>query len=190
MNFAVLDDDQDIPDVELWTFQDKLNKLKYLNLNVIDTSVPTIKSDIQELLPEYRKAVDNIISIQQKVEKAEKEIETMNSLLSKLSKNRSYTESLEKIIESFIQDAGLEELKQSYAEAAREVQKYQGVFTLYKEADTANKYMCFVCLERSINVFIDPCGHTLCDECAGKITNRCPMCREAIVRKGRLFLSV
>jgi chromosome segregation ATPase len=189
MNFAVLDEDQDIPDVELWTFQDKLNKLKYFNFSV-DASGPTIKSDIQELLPEYRKAVDNIIEVQKKLEKVEKEIETVTTLVGKLSKNRSYTESLEKIIESFIQDAGLEELKQSYAEAAREVQKYQGVFSLYKEADNANKYMCFVCLERSINVFIDPCGHTLCDECAGKITSRCPMCREAIVRKGRLFLSV
>jgi hypothetical protein len=191
MNYASLDEmETDLTDFSLLSFQDKLNKLKYFDFG---TSVPSdekVECNIFELLPAYKVAIDKLLELQRKVERAEKEIAAVAELAGRLSKNTSYTKSLDEIIDQFSQDAKLDEIKAEYIAASNEVQKYQGAFSLCKDADISNKYMCFVCIERSINIFLDPCGHTLCDECAGKITSRCPMCRQALVKKGRLFLSV
>lgn len=189
MNYASLDDEE-LVDMSVLSFQDKLNKIRYFNMGPIDVSSESVESDVFRMVPEYRKAVDHLIEIQHKVQRAEKEINTVTDLIDKLDKTRKYTESLGEIIDQFIQDAKLDELKTEYTEAAREVQKYQGAFALCKDADLLNKYMCFVCIERSINVFINPCGHTLCDECAAKVSSKCPMCRGSIQTKNRLFLSV
>jgi len=191
MNYASLDDmETDQQDFSLLSFKDKLNKLKYFDFGTGAASVEKVECNIFELLPTYRAAIDKLLGIQHKVERTEKEIASVAELVGRLSKNTSYTKSLDEIIDQFNQDAKLDEIKAEYIAAANEVQKYQGVFSLCKDADINNKYMCFVCIERSINIFLDPCGHTLCDECAGKIASRCPMCREPIVKKGRLFLSV
>lgn len=190
MNYASLDDDEPRPDHSLLSFQDKLNKLKYFNFTSAPPSGSRIECNIFELLPTYRKAIDNLFEIQSKVERAEKEIAALTDLMGRLSKDTSYTQKMQEIIDQFIQDAKLDELKASYTEAANEVQKYQGAFDLCKDADIHNKYMCFVCLERSVNVYNDPCGHTLCDECSSKTGTRCPMCRAAVGRKGRFYLSV
>jgi hypothetical protein len=189
MNYAVLDDEETV-DLSTLSFQDKLNKIRFFNLGPSDTDAPRIECNIFQLVPEYRSAVDKLIEIQHRVDRAQKQINTVTDLIDKLDKTRKYTESLGEIIDQFIQDEKLDDLRVEYTEATREVQKYQGAFSLCKDVDLLNKYMCFICLERSINVFNDPCGHTMCDECATKVSTRCPMCRAGIVKKGRLFLSV
>jgi hypothetical protein len=189
MNYASLDDEE-LVDMSVLSFQDKLNKIRFFNLGPADTDAPRIECNIFEMVPEYRSAVDKLIDIQHRVDRAQKKINTVTDLIDKLDKTHKYTESLGEIIDQFIQDEKLDELRSEYTEATREFQKYQGAFALCKDADILNKYMCFVCIERSINVFINPCGHTLCDECAAKVSSKCPMCRGSIQTKNRLFLSV
>ena len=49
------------------------------------------------------------------------------------------------------------------------------------------KFTCFVCMERSIDLFFDPCGHVICDMCWARTINKetCPGCRTHVhgVRK-------
>ena len=41
---------------------------------------------------------------------------------------------------------------------------------------------CPVCYEplENKNMFITPCNHHLCNDCAGKCNNTCPMCRQEL----------
>jgi hypothetical protein len=53
--------------------------------------------------------------------------------------------------------------------------------------DVGEKYMCFTCLERSVDVFLDPCGHVACTQCQVRFGTSCPFCRVPVTPK-RMFL--
>ena len=42
---------------------------------------------------------------------------------------------------------------------------------------------CRICFERDVDSALSPCGHTICNKCAGSLS-RCPHCR-ALVTKVR-----
>jgi hypothetical protein len=55
-------------------------------------------------------------------------------------------------------------------------------------------YNCTVCMERQRTIRFDPCGHmAACAYCTEKIMEsqgqRCPICRVAVARAQRTFLS-
>jgi len=51
-----------------------------------------------------------------------------------------------------------------------------------------SKFQCFVCMDRSVDIFLDPCGHVLCSGCWRRNTSRvCPGCR-ANVQPKKIFL--
>ncbi len=48
--------------------------------------------------------------------------------------------------------------------------------------------LCNICLERKVNCVLMNCGHqSFCDECIGKSEEKCPMCREKIVKVVKIY---
>ena len=50
--------------------------------------------------------------------------------------------------------------------------------------------ICSICLEKQVTWFIDPCGHTICDDCKNKSeqTVNCHYCRHKKVKYNKLYL--
>ena len=50
-------------------------------------------------------------------------------------------------------------------------------------------FTCFVCLERPIDLFLDPCGHVMCGACWSRTTNKreCPGCRGRVLEPKKIF---
>ena len=50
--------------------------------------------------------------------------------------------------------------------------------------------ICSICLEKQVTWFIDPCGHSLCDECKAKTEQavNCHYCRNRKTKYNRLYL--
>uniref|UniRef100_A0A6C0B0D7 RING-type domain-containing protein n=1 Tax=viral metagenome TaxID=1070528 RepID=A0A6C0B0D7_9ZZZZ len=50
--------------------------------------------------------------------------------------------------------------------------------------------MCTICMEKQIEWFVDPCGHTLCDDCKSKTEKlkTCHYCRTQKTKFSRLYL--
>ena len=46
---------------------------------------------------------------------------------------------------------------------------------------------CKICMDRTINTYLIPCGHVICNECI--LNNECPFCRAKICEKRVLFLN-
>jgi hypothetical protein len=60
---------------------------------------------------------------------------------------------------------------------------------LCTEADIMSKYMCFVCLERPVDTFIDPCGHVVCQSCSSRSSlHVCPFCRGSVRQFRTMYL--
>lgn len=51
-----------------------------------------------------------------------------------------------------------------------------------------SRFLCFICSTREIEVFLYPCGHSLCNTCREKIGERpCPFCRSEIQETITIF---
>jgi len=51
---------------------------------------------------------------------------------------------------------------------------------------------CPLCLTNQVNVYLNPCGHTCCEECYGRLSNtenKCFLCRSNIMSKNPLYFS-
>uniref|UniRef100_A0A6C0F6A8 RING-type domain-containing protein n=1 Tax=viral metagenome TaxID=1070528 RepID=A0A6C0F6A8_9ZZZZ len=47
---------------------------------------------------------------------------------------------------------------------------------------------CSICMQRSVNRFLDPCGHTICSECLQECQDSCFICRSHIIQSRPLYL--
>eukprot|EP00741_Cyanophora_paradoxa_P021038 tig00021326_g20307.t1 len=74
----------------------------------------------------------------------------------------------------------VEDVRRARAEHARAVQEM--------ERETERK-ACKICLDRSAGVAFNPCGHIVsCDTCSTRL-RECPMCRQRIVSRLRVYHS-
>jgi hypothetical protein len=48
-------------------------------------------------------------------------------------------------------------------------------------------FQCGICLDRPKLVAFMPCGHQVCDACAGTVGESCPFCQAAIARQLRTY---
>lgn len=57
------------------------------------------------------------------------------------------------------------------------------------DAERYAKFTCFVCMDRLVDLFFDPCGHVLCEACWAQTRDKsqCPGCRTPNVIPKRIF---
>lgn len=110
--------------------------------------------------------------------------------------------------EKFVESTGLKESLQCMIEDYKEEHKiteYEETVKYLKgqckairdvlENTNANQmimFQCFVCMERPVDTFLDPCGHLMCSTCwrRSSTTNPvCPGCRAQTRAKKMFFLS-
>ena len=52
---------------------------------------------------------------------------------------------------------------------------------------------CPTCLSKPVNIYLNPCGHTLCDDCYDRISydneRKCFLCRTRVMNKSPLYFS-
>ena len=96
--------------------------------------------------------------------------------------------SVENIVDNYEVEAGTDALTQQYRELMGKVAETRRVL---KDTDSERyaSFICFVCMERPIDLFLDPCGHVMCERCWVRTTNKsiCPGCRSPDVTPKKIF---
>ena len=51
------------------------------------------------------------------------------------------------------------------------------------------KFTCFICMDKLVDLYIDPCGHLVCETCWSRTTNKetCPGCRTRIYDVKKMY---
>jgi len=51
------------------------------------------------------------------------------------------------------------------------------------------RFTCFVCMDRDIDLFFDPCGHVICEPCWVRTVNKqtCPGCRTRLQGARKIY---
>ena len=119
-----------------------------------------------------------------------KKKEEMNVLKMMLEnvESTSLKERLVTMLDDYEHEEGIGELTQKCGEAAGKVEAMKKVL-LDTHADKYAKFTCFVCMDRFVDLFIDPCGHVICDACWIRTTNKttCPGCRTRVDAAKKIF---
>jgi len=194
MNFAELDEEEDNgAKVLMMDTYDRLLRLRSI-LEFEDNDKPIPKHElfdtIDSLKKDYLDVVSEVLIGYMNMHTKKEKASLMLSVLDKLgNKDVKYVELLREVVEQFDRDECITEDAEKLKEKTIEMLSLRNVFSLCKDADVMSSYMCFVCLERPVNVFIDPCGHVICEQCSERSAlHVCPFCRGSVRQYRKMFL--
>ena len=97
-------------------------------------------------------------------------------------------ERIESMVEDYQNEAKIGELKTRVGEMAGRVEAMKAVLA-GTNAERYAKFTCFVCMDRLVDLFIEPCGHVICEPCWSHTRDhsRCPGCRARCEGAKKIF---
>jgi hypothetical protein len=95
---------------------------------------------------------------------------------------------LEEVVQEHEEKVGIETLTQHCRELMGQVTEMERVLK-DTHAERYASFICFVCMERPVDLFLDPCGHVMCGSCWVRTLNKreCPGCRGALRDAKKIF---
>jgi len=92
---------------------------------------------------------------------------------------------LVEVVDSYESEKGLHTLTQQCGKLKGQVEAMRQVLT-NTNAERYAQFTCFICMERNIELFIDPCGHVVCEYCWSQTRDKrkCPGCRTLVIGAG------
>jgi len=92
------------------------------------------------------------------------------------------------VVDNYESESGIVALTQQCGELKGKVEEMVKVLQ-DTEAERYAKFLCFICQDRLIDLFIDPCGHTVCATCwtSTRMKRTCPGCRTDIQGVKKIF---
>jgi predicted O-linked N-acetylglucosamine transferase (SPINDLY family) len=194
MNFAELDEEDDHgAKVQMMNTYDRLLRLRNV-LEFEENSSPIPKHElydsVEKLKAEYIEKVSDVLTGYLNLHSKKEKASLMLSIIDKFgNKDIKYVQMLSQLVEQFDEDEGITEQAAILKEKTTEMLSLRNVFSLCTEADIMSKYMCFVCLERPVDTFIDPCGHVICQTCSSRSSlHVCPFCRGSVRQFRTMYL--
>jgi hypothetical protein len=115
------------------------------------------------------------------------EIAVLRMLLDNVS-SQGLKERLEEMIGEYETAEEVGELNDKCAVLAGKLEAMKKVL-MDTGAERYGKFICFVCMDRLVDLFIEPCGHVICDRCWLRTTNKdqCPGCRARTMGVKKIF---
>jgi hypothetical protein len=165
-------------------------RLIYMQQLVMPSSTPLEVDErlgvVAELKREYVALVDDIFYKHKEYTDKVNRLNKLKEILETIGTAavNTYADDLGRLIDRFEEDEHLEEFKTAMND---QLAKFQNLKSIISMDDVGEKYMCFTCLERSVEMFLDPCGHVSCTQCQPRFGTSCPFCRVAVTPK-RMFL--
>ena len=115
------------------------------------------------------------------------QLANLDTLCEYLKDDQTWNEKVADLKAYYVEKSNYDEMK---SELARLEEQKNHIETITSEFKIQNNQggLCSICSERSISVFLDPCGHVSCQQCMDSlpVTRReraCPFCRGTFTTK-------
>ena len=147
-----------------------------------------------ELDPEWKDFEKELGNYKRKFAKEKRDLVTKLSELEELQRSAQISKliidtvpsedlkaKLVSVIDKYESESGIVALTQQCGEIKGRVEEMEKVLQ-DTEAERYEKFLCPICQDRLIDLFIDPCGHTVCAPCwtSTRMKRTCPGCRTDI----------
>ena len=141
---------------------------------------------VNQLENEYKLELE---TVERNVSKLTDFIDFLNILIAKHDDLdiKDIVKGIRTIIHTLSDDSRIKQLHDSYKFESSLLQYYIEHFV--KPINGGNMgTTCSICMQRSVNRFFDPCGHTICSECLQECQDSCFICRSHIIQSRPLYL--
>jgi hypothetical protein len=190
MNYTEIDPNEDL----LLDLHTKLLMLR--NIDVPSLYDPeTLPDDLLEtqtviknLKTMYVDTVNQLLRVNKEHEEKRSKIDKLLEIINTLEADAvRYKDTLQMVVDQFNEDERIDQLKEEYDETVKRFRHLRHVIN-FVASDDMNRYMCFTCLDRSVDSVLVPCGHTGCSICTSRFTSTCPYCRTDVSQVLKLYL--
>jgi len=197
MQFAYLDDTAGAVDLMVGTLLHSLQQHRTTREQLAEDDVPEVelpddwrkfKDSLQAFQKEYTSTIRCVRETEQTLMIKKKKLETLKKLADTFD-DGPYKEEATQLVSKFEQEediSGEEEELASLKGTARAMKNALENTNL----EQALKFQCFVCMDKEIDSFLDPCGHVICTSCWRRNNSTsCPGCRTRVTPKKIFTLS-
>jgi hypothetical protein len=160
--------------------------------------IPTVPCELDESWTTFESELGNF---KQKMARVKRDMSIKMAEIQDIHKSASIakmildnipSEDLKTRIASSIQDfetqEDLDALTQQYAELRGQYDAMKKVLE-NTDAERYAKFTCFICMDRLVDLFLDPCGHVVCEPCWANTRDKrqCPGCRTHMHDSKKIF---
>lgn len=163
----------------------------------------TLIEEFDNFMKYFKLKSDKLYSIENKlkneIEKNKEDIKQIDSLIeyyntlkNKYDDNSETINSMETLAENIKKNSQIDSTKEEYVLRKKEMMQYLDVIKYLNKCNLGNT--CSLCLTNNVNVYYNPCGHTLCDGCHQKIVDKkqsdnisCVYCRKSVYDVRKLY---
>jgi len=185
--FAYIDPSQALLELSL----EALNGFAPVPQQTRPLDVPAVPCELDESWKEFEKELGDF---KRKFSKEKRDLMTKLSELEELQKSAQISKliidtvpsedlkaKLISVVDNYESESGIVALTQQCGEMKGRVEEMEKVLQ-DTEAERYEKFLCPICQDRCIDLFIDPCGHTVCAPCwtSTRMKRTCPGCRTVI----------
>ena len=160
---------------EYKNFQEEYLKIEQL-LN--DETIKT-NENIKTLI-DWIKILNNINSKYFKVEREKEGEDGKEMEIIKKIKNNIY-----ELTEEIKNNNNISEIKEKFNEKRKKLLSYLKLIKIINNFNLGST--CSICMNNNVNKYLNPCGHTACDECLKNYNNKCFICRKDIINISPLY---
>lgn len=174
-----------------------LNSLTHRINDCNDDTIPET-----ELSEDWKTFKDSLTIYQRKYNQTVKEVRETEFELSRKRSELNALKGAEKVLHDSPLKTKLTDMIEEF-ERVEEIENFENLLESLRgtcksmkkvlentHPEHLSKFQCFVCMDRSVDIFLDPCGHVMCSECWRRNTSRvCPGCRSSVHPKKIYLLS-
>jgi hypothetical protein len=140
----------------------------------------SFENELGEFKSEFTKTQIELVQNLSKLHDRQEESGVIRMMIDTIN-SQDLKEKLQYIIDEYESEEGINALTLQCGEGKGRLEAMSKILK-DTHAERYARFTCFVCMDKLVDLFIDPCGHVICDSCWIKTKNRenCPGCRGRI----------
>ena len=153
----------------------------------LDQEWSEFEQDLNNFKLKFAQARVDAVSLLAEYNEKREEIGVLKMMLENVS-SQGLKDTLTEVLDKYETEEGIAALSQQCGEAAGKVEAMKKVL-MDTGAERYSKFTCFVCMDRLVDLFIDPCGHVICERCWTQTRSKttCPGCRQVAHGARKIF---
>ena len=146
------------------------------------------KQSLQAFQKDYMQTTRTIRETEQNIVSKKKKLDTLRKFADTFDEE-PYKEEANQLVSKFENEEKIDELEEDLASLKGTARAMRNVLE-NTNPEQAMKFQCFVCMDKEIDSFLDPCGHVICTACWRRNNAvTCPGCRARVTAKKIFTLS-
>jgi len=153
----------------------------------LDERWTSFEKTLGEFKNEFAKGQVELVQSLGALNEKKEEINILRMMVDNVN-SEGLKEKIVEILDNHESEEGINALTQQCGEVRGRVEAQKKVLS-DTNVERYAKFTCFVCMDRLVDLFFDPCGHVICDGCWSRTQNKrdCPGCRTRLGGVKKIF---